>query len=169
MTSIPELFVATFSVLSGTPGFSISDVLGSNVFNIGIVVGTLTVMGSLRKCGSGMLNELVDILFLSPFIPVVLVMFGSSSSLIGVVLLGIFGLGVYQMTRKRKDQILVSNEASEDLSRKRTVLPKIILGVVLVVVSAELTISSASNIASALRCSTNSSRCKDCGRRQVDA
>lgn len=48
MTGIPEIFVATFSVLHGKPGFSVGDILGSNVFNIGIVVGILATMSSLK-------------------------------------------------------------------------------------------------------------------------
>ena len=49
MTSIPEICVAFFSVLQGKPGFSVGDVLGSNVFNIGIVVGILATIGSLSN------------------------------------------------------------------------------------------------------------------------
>lgn len=56
MTSIPEIFVAASSVLHGKPGFSVGDILGSNVFNIGIVVGILATMGFLRKCSTELLT-----------------------------------------------------------------------------------------------------------------
>jgi len=39
MTSIPEMTVVAFSILQGNPGISVGDLLGSNMFNIGIVVG----------------------------------------------------------------------------------------------------------------------------------
>jgi Ca2+/Na+ antiporter len=65
MTSVSEIGVAFFSIWQGQPGFSVGDILGSNVFNIGIVVGILGAIGYLKKCSTDLLGELVDILFLS--------------------------------------------------------------------------------------------------------
>jgi len=39
LTSVPEIIVALFAVLQGEPGLSVGDILGSNVFNIGFVLG----------------------------------------------------------------------------------------------------------------------------------
>ena len=47
LTSTPEIAVAVFSILQGTPGLSIGNVLGSNVFNIGVVLGMLALLGYL--------------------------------------------------------------------------------------------------------------------------
>jgi cation:H+ antiporter len=151
MTSVPEICVAFFSVLQGKPGFSVGDVFGSNVFNIGIVVGILATIGFLKKCSTELLGELVDILFLSSLIPIVLVMFGSASSLVGIALVGIFVFSVYRMTRNGKQSAPVTNERalSKHVSMKAVIL-KIVVGLVLVIAAAELTIFSASNIATAL-------------------
>jgi cation:H+ antiporter len=65
MTSTPEITVALFSVLQGTPGISIGDILGSNVFNIGAVVGILGMLGYLATCCTDRLIKLTDILFLT--------------------------------------------------------------------------------------------------------
>jgi cation:H+ antiporter len=43
LTSVPEIIVALFAVLQGEPGISVGDILGSNVFNIGAVLGILGV------------------------------------------------------------------------------------------------------------------------------
>jgi len=45
LTSAPEIIVALFSVLEGQPGISIGDILGSNVFNIGAVLGAIGNVG----------------------------------------------------------------------------------------------------------------------------
>lgn len=37
MTTLPELTVASFAVLQGRAGISVGDILGSHIFNIGIV------------------------------------------------------------------------------------------------------------------------------------
>ena len=44
ITSIPELTVAFFAIMEGSPALSVGDLLGSNVFNIGIVVGVLMLI-----------------------------------------------------------------------------------------------------------------------------
>jgi len=137
--------------LHGEPGFSIGDILGSNVFNIGIVVGILATIGSLKKCSTDLLTELVDILFLSSLIPIILVMFGAASSLVGLTLIGIFIFSVYKMTRKRKQPILIKNaEAKTEVADKKVVIVKIVVGIALVIMAAEFIILSASNIANAL-------------------
>jgi len=61
---MPELTVAIFAIYQGTAGISIGDILGSHVFNIGIVVGLLAAFGSLEKCSTASLLELIDLLFM---------------------------------------------------------------------------------------------------------
>jgi cation:H+ antiporter len=151
MTSIPEICVAFFSVLQGKPGFSVGDVLGSNVFNIGIVVGILAAIGSLKKCSTDLLGELVDILFLSSLIPIVLVMFGSASLLVGLALVSVFVFSIYRMTKNGKKGVSITNDATETVQpSKKGVVLKIVIGIILVIVAAQLTMFSASNIAVAL-------------------
>jgi cation:H+ antiporter len=101
MTSTPEITVALFSVLQGTPGISIGDILGSNVFNIGVVVGVLGTLGYLATCCTDRLIELTDILFLTSLIPLLLVIFKVSSPFVGVLLLGTFFVNVYYMAKKK--------------------------------------------------------------------
>ncbi len=150
MTSIPEIFVAASSVLHGEPGFSVGDILGSNVFNIGIVVGILAAIGSLKKCSADLLTELVDILFLSSVIPLILVVFGAVHAFVGVALLGVFIFSVYRMTRKRQPILLSKAESKNRKVNKKIVLLKIVVGIAIVVATAELIIMSASNISNML-------------------
>ena len=95
MTSTPEIAVAIFSVLQGTPGISIGDILGSNVFNLGVVIGILAMLGYLKTCCTELMVELTDILFLTALIPLLLVIshfhiFDVSSPIVGIILLGFF-------------------------------------------------------------------------------
>lgn len=151
MTSIPEIFVATFAILHGKPGFSVGDILGSNVFNIGIVAGILGAIGALKKCSSDLLTELVDILFLSSVIPLVLIIFGAVHFWVGIILLGIFAFSVYNMTKKRKQPITIADEKIKNKPpSKKLVLVKIFIGIAIVVTAAEIIITSASNISDIL-------------------
>lgn len=147
MTSLPEIFVAASSVLHGKPGFSVGDILGSNVFNIGFIVGLLAVMGYFRKFSSELLMELVDILFLSSIIPLVLIVYGKASIIVGLALLGIFAFSIREMTKKRRKPILPNElEISPKKVSAKIVLLKLVVGIAIVIAMAELIITSASKI-----------------------
>ncbi len=102
MTTLPEITVASFAVYQGTPGISIGDILGSHVFNIGVVVGILAVLGSLKACRTDLLLDLVDILSLASIIPLLLVTLKitataspAASPLVGIALIGVFVFNLY--------------------------------------------------------------------------
>jgi cation:H+ antiporter len=133
------------------PGFSVGDILGSNVFNIGFIVGLLAVMGYFKKCSSELLTELVDILFLSSIIPLILVVFGKASFYVGLALLGVFVFSVREMTKRRKKPILLDNGGvSPGRVNAKLVLLKVIVGIAIVIAMAELIITSASKISEIL-------------------
>ncbi|MBX5321493.1 MAG: hypothetical protein QHH12_01890 [Candidatus Bathyarchaeota archaeon] len=151
MTGLPEIFVAAAALFQGKPGFSVGDILGSNVFNIGIVAGVLAAMGFLKKCSSELLTELVDILFLSSIIPLVLVVFGKAYLFVGLALLGIFIFSIREMTKKRKKPILLEDDgANAQKISAKVVLLKVFAGMAIVITMAELLIISASNISEIL-------------------
>jgi len=57
LTSTPELMVALFAIIQGNSAISIGDILGSNVFNLGMVLGLLGIIGYLRTCCTDLLVE----------------------------------------------------------------------------------------------------------------
>lgn len=156
MTSVPEMTVAVFSVLQGTPGISIGDILGSNMFNIGIVVGIMVMIAPLERVRSDFLTEMVDILFLSSAIPLLLVVpFFSAyletvGHLIGAFLIGIFILSIYVMAKARRVPPVTLKKEGADRMNKRSVFMKVIGGTAIVVLAARFTVWSASNIAASL-------------------
>jgi len=155
MTSIPEMTVAAFSILQGSPGISIGDLLGSNMFNIGMVVGLIAMVSPLKRVRSDFLVEIADILFFSSAVPIVLaVPFFSTSletigHLIGMILIVIFIFSVYTMAKARKVPYNSLQEGVESKDRK-TVLIKVIVGISIVIVSSRFVVWSASNIAAIL-------------------
>jgi len=156
MTSVPEMTVAVFSVLQGTPGISIGDILGSNMFNIGIVVGIMVMIAPLERVRSDFLTEMVDILFLSSAIPLLLVVpFFSAyletvGHLIGAFLIGIFILSIYVMAKARRVPPVTLKKEGADRMNKRSVFMKVVGGTAIVVLAARFTVWSASNIAASL-------------------
>jgi cation:H+ antiporter len=155
LTSAPEITVAVFSVIQGTPAVSIGDVLGSNVFNIGVVLGILGALGYLKTCCTDLLVELTDILFITALIPLLLVIsqyhiLEIPSSAIGVILLLAFLINTYLVARRRTPPVEMNDNEAIGKRKKGVVVTTLLLGFIVVVIAARLTVYSASNIAVAL-------------------
>lgn len=148
LTSVPELTVALFSVLQGQPGISIGDILGSNVFNIGAVLGILAMLGYLKTCCTDILVDLTDILFITSLIPLLLVIFNVASPLVGIILLATFVANTYFMAKKRTPRVEANNsEAVKKKGSKTKIISLLILGLVGVIIAARLVVASGVNIA----------------------
>ena len=147
MTSTPEIVVAFFSVLQGTPGISVGDIIGSNVFNIGAVLGILGMLGYLKTCCTDLLVELTDILFITSLIPLVLVIFEVVSPIVGIILLGTFVASTYFMTRKKMPVVEADKPSKAPKEGSKMVIAKLLLGFVGVVVASRLVVESGLNIA----------------------
>ena len=153
VTTLPEITVAGFAVYEGVAGISIGDILGSHIFNIGIVIGVLAVLGSLKACCTDLLVELVDLWFLASIIPLFLVISRVTvavpvvgGQLVGVALLGVFVFSLYRMARRRSPAAAdVVERQVRGKSRGRMVL-WIVVGAVMVVLASRFVISSASEI-----------------------
>ena len=148
LTSVPELTVALFSVMQGEPGISIGDILGSNVFNIGAVLGILGIFGYLKTCCTDMLLDLTDILFISSAIPLLLVIFDVSSPVVGLLLLATFVANTYFMAKKRTPAVEVNgNAVIKKEESKIKVIALLMVGLVGVIVSARLVVTSGLDLA----------------------
>jgi cation:H+ antiporter len=152
LTSTPEITVALFAVFEGTPAISIGDILGSNVFNIGVVLGILGLIGYLKTCCTDLLVELTDILFMTALIPLLLVInqyhiFDIPSQVIGLILLITFLINTYLLARKRTPPVKLSESRETGLGKKGAVLATLLTSFAVVIVASRLTVYSASNVA----------------------
>jgi cation:H+ antiporter len=148
---VPEIIVALFAVLQGEAGISVGDILGSNVFNVGAVLGLLGLLGYLKTCCTNLLTELTDILLITSLIPLLLVIFKVSSPIVGAILLATFVANTYFMAKKRLPAV-ESNGIVAPPERKG--LPKIVFMLLLallgVIVAARLVVTSGLELASLL-------------------
>jgi cation:H+ antiporter len=155
LTSTPEILVAVFSVIQGNAAVSVGDVLGSNVFNIGAVLGIMGVLGYLKICCTDLLVELTDMLSVIVLIPLLLVIsqyqiFEIPSQIIGLILLTAFLINTYLIAKKRTPPVYTNDVKTVSKRKKGAVIATLLLSFIVVVVSAQLTVNSASNIATAL-------------------
>jgi cation:H+ antiporter len=170
-TSLPELVVAIIAAFSGGASLSIGNALGSNMFNICVVVGIAGILlhyyhvrqkrrypkepakhpnsNIVFSLAKSELNSIYFGLFVSSVIPIVLIFFSTATWIVGLVLIGIFIGYMYQLSKVR-----IPPEDAEPISAhdKRS-LNRIILltlaGALGVVASAYFLVESAVSIAEA--------------------
>ena len=151
LTSVPEIIVALFAVLQGEPGISVGDILGSNVFNIGAVLGILGMLGYLKTCCTNLLVDLTDILLITSLIPLLLVIFKVASPIVGIILLATFVANTYFMAKKRMPAVESNGaEVPPERKSKTKVIVMLLVALAGVVVAARLVVSSGVIIAASL-------------------
>jgi len=151
LTSVPEIIVALFSVLQGEPGISIGDILGSNVFNIGAILGLLGLLGYLKTCCTNLLVDLTDILLITSLIPLLLVIFKVASPVVGIILLATFVANTYFMAKRRTPAVESNGaEAPPERKGKTKIIVMLLVALAGVIVAARLVVSSGVTIAALL-------------------
>ena len=157
-TSLPELFVAIFSVLNPeNVGVSIGNVLGSNIVNICLILGVCFLLISLKypeksrvlpKMAKEELGSLYFGLFIASIVPLALIYIGYASRFVGVILFVIFIYYMFQLSKSR-----TPNEESlsgTEKNKLRKYVAFTILGAVGVVICAYFIVESASYLASSV-------------------
>jgi cation:H+ antiporter len=166
-TSLPELTVAFIAAFSGGAALSVGNVLGSNIVNISVIIGLAAILLYIksRRKRNGIngskevsvipafaKSELSSIhfgLFISSVIPMVLIYIKTATWIVGLVLISIFVVYMYQLSKVRLPQEngLV---APEEKSRLKRYVFFTFVGALGVVVSAYFLVESAVGIAQAV-------------------
>ena len=144
--------MAVISIIQGAPGISVGDILGSNIFNLGAVLGILGTLGYMKTCSTDLLVELTDVLFVTSLIPLLLVIsqyhiIDVSSPIVGAGLLGTFVATTYIMSRKKTPRIDVDAKESVRKMGLKTIVAKLLLSFAGVIVASRLVVISGMNIA----------------------
>jgi cation:H+ antiporter len=152
LTSSPEVIIGLFSVLQGEVGISIGDIIGSNVFNIGLVVGFLGFLGYLGKCCTKLWVELSDVLFLTSLLPLLLVIshlhiVEIPSFIIGAVLLGFFFVNNYIISKNKTPPVNLDEVKTRKGLKINKDLIKMLIGLGGIIIASRLVVSSSIDIA----------------------
>ncbi len=140
-TSLPELAVSIVASLEKQGGIVIGNILGSNIANIGIVLGVSVFLStiSFTKRESSDLIKILSLTLIIPFI-----VFFYIGSFIGIVLLLIFIIYAYFILRQKIDL-----DGSERIKPKKAVISAFMfmIGVLLVIGSSKYVVDSAVQVA----------------------
>ncbi len=144
-TSLPELSVSIIASLIGEGGLSFGNLLGSNVANLTIILGSALIIGKTRALiEERSQKELVQFLFLSSTIPLFVVQRGSLSLVLGIVLLILFIYFSFTLSKGSSE-----TKPLDPLNRKdkMTVMLKFVTSMALVMVISKFTVDSSIGIA----------------------
>ncbi|MES1999485.1 MAG: sodium:calcium antiporter [Pseudomonadota bacterium] len=148
-TSSPELTVSSLAALAGKPEIGLGDALGSNVVNIGLILGLALLFGALPVRFIEIRRDFMLALAV-PVLTLVLALDGTLSRADGVLLLGLFALWLMLTARQaiahRRDTRSDPTSPGQPVRAWLFVL----LGLASLILSGRLFVSGATGIASAL-------------------
>jgi cation:H+ antiporter len=153
-TSAPEILVAITASLEGNQLLAVGNAIGSNIANIGLVLGITAIIAPLPFSQTVLKSELPWLLGATLLALIVLfdleLTFGD-----GVLLLVGLGLVLYRLLRNQSVGKDVSHSMEEELDELQQMTPRqawfwVILGLFVLLLSAELLVWAATTIADRL-------------------
>ena len=149
-TSAPELIVSVKSALDGFPDLAVANVVGSNIANLGLVLGITLMLGSIEVTRTFYKTDWPVMMFASMLLFGTSVFDGQISSSEGWMFFGLLGLFVWYIVKFQKTAVV--DELPEDdlpLSLSKT-WGYLLIGWVALWGGSELLVQSAVSIATAL-------------------
>ena len=151
-TSAPEMLVASFASLDGSPAMAIGNAIGSNIANIALVLGAAALIIPLNV-HSRILKKELPLLIAAMLLALVLLIDGVLSFTDGVLLFGSLVLVMWWITRQalnERNHDAMEDEFDDEIPTG-VPMPKaifwLIAGLILLIGSSKLLVWGAVNIA----------------------
>ena len=152
-TSVPEMIVSALSALNGNPGIALGNAYGSNITNIGLILG-LTALVLPLAVNSQVLKQELPVLIFVTALSAFLIMDGDVLRLDAWILLGIFfiymGWTIWTGLSNRDDSLV--HDVKEELQEQEYMslakaLMWVVIGLALLIGSSQLLVWGAVKIA----------------------
>lgn len=154
-TSAPELFISALAASQGNPGLALGNGYGSNIANIGLILG-LTALISPIAVQASILKKELPILASITLLSGLLLLNGQISRLDAVIMLVVFAAimiwSVQQGLKGRSDPMIGTTEAPDSADRmtlKQSII-WLIIGLLLLMISSRALVWGAVEIATSL-------------------
>ncbi len=147
-TSLPELIVSILAVLRGSEGIAMGNVIGSNIANILMVIGTSAILMTMHvKISKGLVKDLVMMLSAS-FLLLGLMFYGEISRVAGMAMVTLLLLYVFLQYRMAlKGEIEAPEEELPEFKHPAQPYVFLLLGLIGVAFGAEVLVRGASQSA----------------------
>ena len=153
-TSAPEILVSGMASLQGNPGLAVGNALGSNIANIGLILGITAVVVPLAV-NSDVLRKEYPLLLVVSMVSYVLLMDGELGRIDGAILmLGLFlsMFIVVKIGRQRQQSDVLAQEYTDEIPADMSTGKSIMwfcIGLVLLLIGSRLLVTGAVDIANA--------------------
>lgn len=150
-TSAPEILVSVTAAINGNPGIAVGNAIGSNIANIGLVLGTTALIFPLMVASNTLKREF-PIMLVMMTLTLFLILDYELSRYDGIILLsGIvaFTFWLIRMAKARKGYEPLVHEFDHEIPKVtlKTSLSWTVIGLVLLLVSSQVLVYGAVNIA----------------------
>ena len=155
-TSAPELFVSVQAAILGQEGLSLGNIIGSNIANIGLILGVSGTI-SVVAVKQTLIRREIPILIVVTFFATVLTLDGSVNQLDGILLLvgfTSFNYFFYVVATTSDEELDIEvpdeEEVESNKSSVRVDIAYIVAGSILLVIGSRLMVIGATAIAEAI-------------------
>jgi cation:H+ antiporter len=143
-TSSPELSVSVTASLAGTPQIALGDALGSNIVNVGLILGIALLIAPLQAPKDALKRDF-PVALLVPILLAVLAQDGEISRMDGAILLGLFTVWLVVIVVEVRRQRSVAAAVLGEKQHHRSLIESL-AGMAFLVVSGKLIVSGAKGI-----------------------
>lgn len=153
-TSMPEIVVSTLASLDNSPGLAIGNAIGSNIANIGLVLGVTALIAPI-VVKSSLLKRELPVLLATSIGAYLLVLDGELSLMDGIILVIALVLVMIWMVRINKavpssdpivDETIEAVESHAELTFKKALI-SLAAGLIILMISAKMMVWGAVEIA----------------------
>lgn len=154
-TSAPEIFSSAISSINGEPELAIGNAIGSNLFNVGVALAVAAMISPLKPPES-LIHKEIPALLLVTLVAGVLLLdmhIGLFDAIVLILTTVYFG---YRLIRKKvkNSPIPEIEETDSNKTNSLQAVAYLLIGLVLLVLSAETLVAAASSIAESFHVST---------------
>ena len=147
-TSLPELIVSVRSALAGYPDLALGNVVGSNIANLGLVLGVVLLFTRIQVAKSFYLSDW-PMMFIASILLLVFILNGTITALEGFALVTLLILMLFYLLRRKEDADFVADDLDTLLSWPKISL-FIVFGSAFLALGSDLLVNGAVNVASQL-------------------
>lgn len=148
-TSAPEAAVSITSSLTGSNAMAVSNVIGSNLFNMLMVIGIAALLGDLLMEKSVLEKDLPFLVGITLLLAAFIVIGWNISTIEGIILLVILAAYIFYLIRSAGQSGAANYVEKPKLTAPKSIL-FIVVGLAGIILGGDLVVDSASSIAMAL-------------------
>ncbi|WP_462167163.1 calcium/sodium antiporter [Pseudoalteromonas sp. GB43] len=151
-TSAPEMLVSVMAAADGSPELALGNALGSNIVNIGLILGITALIAPIAVHSNIVKKELPLLLVVSVLFALLIFDGGLSRFDAGVLLLGFFsfmGWSIYSGLKSKNDSLAtdVEQELNVQTMSLKAAIVWLVVGLVVLIISSRLLVWGAVSIA----------------------